>query len=313
MLRKAGPWLLGRVGELLYTLVVLVACLWLLFPGKTARDLLVRSLNAALPQLQWRVGTIGFGLPGELRLDGIEGREAGGEAALLRIDRLQVRPDLAALVRERRLRATFLLEVAGGTVRGRLGPAPQGAEVQVEGTVQGVRLADLALLERRLQRGLQGTAAAEFTAAIRRSPLALSALSATARVDNGRVGLKQPVLGHTFVPFARAAASLRLRDGRLELTEGSVDSNLFAGTFSGDLRPRPDLAASPITLSGSLQPRSEFFSAAGVSPGALAEVRSRLRDRPLPFRVSGNLGNPGIHFEEFSMLFDTLSKESRSP
>ena len=63
------------------------------------------------------------------------------------------------------------------------------------------------------------------------------------------------------------------------------------------LRPRPDLAASPITLSGSPQPRSEFFSAAGVSPGALAEVRSRLRDRPLPFRVSGNLGNPGIHFD----------------
>jgi hypothetical protein len=29
--------------------------------------------------------------------------------------------------------------------------------------------------------------------------------------------------------------------------------------------------------------------------------------------VSGALQDPGLHFEEFSLLFDALSKESRSP
>ena len=191
-------------------------------------------------------------------------------------------------------------------------PRP-GAELRIEGTLQGVRLDDLAILERRLQRGLQGTAAADFTATVRRSPLALTGLSATARLENGRIDLRQPVLGHGFVPFSRVGVSLLLQGERLALTDGTVDSNLFAGTFAGDLRLRPDPAASLITLTGSLQPRSEFFSAAGLSSAVLTEIRTRLRDRPLPFRVSGALGDPGVHFEEFSLLFDALSKEARTP
>ena len=78
MFRTVCAWILGRVGYLLYTLVVLVVCLWLLFPGSTARELFVRALNAAVPQLEWRVQTIAFELPDALRLRGMEGRAAGG-------------------------------------------------------------------------------------------------------------------------------------------------------------------------------------------------------------------------------------------
>ena len=314
MFRTVCAWILGRVGYLLYTLIVLVVCLWLLFPGSTARELFVRALSAAVPQLEWRVQTIAFEGPDALRLRGMEGRAAGGGGEpLLRIDSLTLRPDLMALVRQRRLQAAWQAELAGGTVQGQLQLPRPGTELRVEGTLQGVRLDGLAILERRLQRGLQGTAAAEFTATVRRSPLALTGLSATARLENGRIDLRQPVLGHGFVPFSRAAVSLRLQGDQLALTDGTVDSNLFAGTFAGDLRLGPDPAASLITLTGSLQPRSEFFSAAGLSSDVLTEIRTRLRDRPLPFRVSGALGDPGVHFEEFSLLFDALSKEARTP
>jgi hypothetical protein len=115
------------------------------------------------------------------------------------------------------------------------------------------------------------------------------------------------------VPLARAAVKLRLEGKRLALTDGTVESNLFTGTFAGDLRLHPDPGSSLITLAGSLSPRSEFFSAAGGDSAGLQTIRSRLRDRPLPFRVSGALQDPGLHFEEFSLLFDALSKESRSP
>jgi hypothetical protein len=158
--------------------------------------------------------------------------------------------------------------------------------------MQGVRLDDVAVVEQRLQRRMQGTAAADFTATIRRRPLALTALDATARLEEGRIDLRRPVLGHGSVPLARAAATLRLEGERLVLTDGAVESNLLAG---------------------SLSPRSEFFSAAGGDSAGLQAIRSRLRDRPLPFRVSGALQDPGLHFEEFSLLFDALSKESRSP
>ena len=99
----------------------------------------------------------------------------------------------------------------------------------------------------------------------------------------------------------------------MALTDGTVESNLFSGTFAGDLRLRPDPGASLVTLTGSLSPRSEFFSAAGGDSAGLQAIRTRLRDRPLPFRVTGALRDPGVHFEEFSLLFDALSKESSSP
>jgi type II secretion system protein N len=314
MFAKACAWLLARIGELFYTLVVLVVCLWLLFPAATARDLLVRAVGAAVPQLQWQVRTMAVELPGVLRLGGVEGRGPGGDGEpLVRIDSLTLRPDLAALLGQRRLQAAWRAEMAGGTVQGLVQLSRSAAELRVEGTMQGVRLDDVAVVEQRLQRRMQGTAAADFTATIRRRPLALTALDATARLEEGRIDLRRPVLGHGSVPLARAAATLRLEGERLVLTDGAVESNLFTGTFAGDLRLHPDPGASLITLAGSLSPRSEFFSAAGGDSAGLQAIRSRLRDRPLPFRVSGALQDPGVHFEEFSLLFDALSKESRSP
>lgn len=314
MFRTVCAWILGRVGYLLYTLVVLVVCLWLLFPGSTARDLFVSALNAAVPQLEWRVQAITFELPDVLRLSGVEGREAGGGGEpLLRLDSLTLRPDLAALMRQRRLQAAWRAELAGGTVQGLVQLPRSTAELRVEGTMQGVRLDDVAVVAQRLQRKVQGAAAADFAATLRRRPLALTALDATARLEEGRIDLRQPVLGHGFVPLARAAVTLRLEGERLALTEGTVESSLFTGTFAGDLRLRSDPGASLVTLTGSLSPRSEFFSAAGGDSAGLQAIRTRLRDRPLPFRVSGALQDPGVHFEEFSLLFDALSKESRSP
>ncbi|MDX9834590.1 MAG: type II secretion system protein GspN [Desulfobulbus sp.] len=305
-------WLVGRVGYLLYTLAVLVVCLWLLFPGRTARELLVRALNTAAPQLDWRVETITGELPGVLHLAGMEGHELGrGGDPVLRVDSLTLRPDLVTLVRQRLLQVAWRLEMAGGAVHGQLYLPRPGSELRVEGVMEGVRLAELVILEHRLQRGLQGTAAADFTATVHSVPLSLTGLSATARVEDGRIDLKQPVLGHGFVPFGRVEVSLSLQDERLELTDGAVDSNLFTGTFTGDLRLGHDPATSQMTLTGSLQPRPEFFSAAGGDSVALQAIRARLRDRSLPFRISGELSNPDVHFEEFSMLFDALSTESR--
>jgi hypothetical protein len=41
----------------------------------------------------------------------------------------------------------------------------------------------------------------------------------------------------------------------------------------------------------------------------LKVIRTQLKDKTVPFRVSGDLYNPGIHFEEFSLLFQSLEKE----
>ena len=130
MFAKACAWLLARIGELLYTLVVLVVCLWLLFPAATARDLLVRAAGAAVPQLRWQVRTMAVEMPGVLRLSGVEGWAPGGGEPLVRIDSLTLRPDLGILVGQRRLQAAWRAELAGGTVQGLVMQALIAGDVQ---------------------------------------------------------------------------------------------------------------------------------------------------------------------------------------
>ena len=78
--------------------------------------------------------------------------------------------------------------------------------------------------------------------------------------------------------------------------------------------PGPDVtvvADAADVAASTAAPTSLAASAASAAGGRSG--RPRLRDRPLPFRVTGALRDPGVHFEEFSLLFDALSKESSSP
>lgn len=69
-----------------------------------------------------------------------------------------------------------------------------------------------------------------------------------------------------------------------------------------------DLALSQLDLKGTMQPKTKFFKGLDNTV-ALQAFRVQLKDNSLPFRVSGDLSNPGIHFEEYSMHVQTLEKE----
>ena len=312
MLTKLGRWIVSGLGYLLFTLVALGLCLWRLFPKDGVHRLLVRSLNAALPEVQWRVGSAAFAFPLAVRLDRIEGYARGDNAKpLLLIDHLTVAPDMGEAVRAQRLKAAYSLALAKGTVVGTLSMQDRKSGMRVDGTLQGVHLPELAALIRPLQREVQGVLAGSFDGVIQSSPVPVQELNAKVRVENGRLELKQPVLGNTVLPFAQVSATLALKGQQLQLTEGMVDSKLFAGAFTGEVRLRKDFPASTLAVKGSLQPRPELFKGVAVKAASLQAVRMQFKDRPLPFRLSGELRAPAIHFEEFAVLLKTLEKESK--
>ena len=133
-------------------------------------------------------------------------------------------------------------------------------------------------------------------------------MEAKLSVDKGRVGLKQPVLGHTVIPFSRATMTLQGPGKAMQLKQGTVDSELLNGQFSGEIKLEQGPGANQLDIRGAVQPRSEFFK--GVNNAvALQAFRAQLKNGALPFRISGDLYHPGIHFEEFSQLFQSLEKE----
>lgn len=309
MIRKTLAWLAAWIGYLVYTLAVLAVLLWLLFPQEKVRDLIVRQLNAVSPGLHWKVSTSSLRLSDGITLQAIEGYEQGTTSKpLIRIESLHLRPDIKESMNTKRLVLAYDLDFAKGTVAGTLVLQRKSREVLFNGTMRGLQLDAVQMLSRQLQRKVQGTVSGSFRGTMATVPFAVAAMAADLQVENGQAELKQPVLGNAVIPFSRATVAVQLKDGKVNMEHGTVQSQLFTGTFSGEIKPGRDVAASTLAIRGALNPQAEFFRRIR-NPMAVQTLRSQLKGKSLPFQVSGTLQNPGIYFEEYSMLFESLQKE----
>lgn len=302
---------LHRLGALLaylgFALGLALLFLWLLLPRQALPDLMAGALNRAWPQLRWQVRSLSLRLPEGLRLAGVEGYGTGlDKAPQVRIDSLTVRPDLAVLVRSGRPQAHYRLVLARGEVTGTVGLEDWNRGLRLAGTMAGVELAELPLLARFLGRDIDGTLAATFKGVL--ATAGGGALEGELAVANGRLALRRPVLAHRSLPFSRATVQLRANGPSLQLDQGQVESELFSGQFAGAVTWPPDQPLGRIRIQGQLQPRPLFFK--GVSSGAVLQLlRSQLKDNTLPFRISGSPDDPGLIFEEYAVLFQSLQKE----
>ncbi|WP_319588007.1 type II secretion system protein GspN [uncultured Desulfobulbus sp.] len=309
MLRKALGWVGRSVGYLLYALGLIGLLLWLLFPQEAVRRYLEASLNRVSPTLRWQIEGVALEIPEGLTLRAIGGYEKGeGKIPLLRINSLTLRPNIAESLQAGRPQVGYWLTAGKGTVAGIVRMTDWQKVLQVEGTVQDSQLTDFPLLSRQLGRTLQGSISGTFTGTILLAKGEMAELEARLKVANGRLGLKRPILGHTELPFSQGTFTLRGHGDKLELAQGRVESELFGGQFSGTITMHRDLALSQLDLKGTMQPKTKFFKGLDNTV-ALQAFRVQLKDNSLPFRVSGDLSNPGIHFEEYSMHVQTLEKE----
>jgi len=305
--RRLGGWF----GYLFFALLLLVFFLWLLFPKEALPRLLVQYLNGAYPQLSWQIRSVSWQFPEGVRLGGIEGYGVQEtNKPRLRVDLLELRPDISGMWKAKRPRAGYRLLLAKGVVAGTMQLDNWHAGLQVDGTVAGVQLTECPLLARALDRELRGTLSATFKGLLPLTADQHGEMEASVSIDNGRLALRRPILAHRILPFSRATVLLQRRGDVLRLAQGQVESELFNGQFSGDIGLLREPTAGRIDITGTLQPRPEFFK--GVSSGAVLRlIRTQLKDNLLPFRLSGDLYDPGIGFEEYSMLFQTLEKELR--
>jgi type II secretion system protein N len=308
MLKKMCIWLGGRIGYLLYTLIVLVVFLWLLFPEASLHRLIVRALNNISPDVTWQMDSAVLRMPGHLVLETIAGYDADeAQQPLVRIDALWLKPDMGASLRTGTMQADYHLRLAGGTVTGTLILEDEGV-VHLAGTVGNVQLGEIKALVRSLQRAIEGALSGSFTGRVRTQGLNIEEMRGTLRLETGRMALNRPILKHQWLPFDRIEMALVTLEDTIRIEDGKVEAEFFSGQFSGETKVRRPLEESQLDIQGSLQPRPGFFSK--VDNAVLLEaIRNRLRDKELPFLLSGEAGDPSIYFHEFSMLFEALEQE----
>ena len=311
MITRVLTWLFAKCGYVLYTLAALALVLWLLFPQEKVQRLVVQGLNASFPRLVWQVQAFDVGLTDGVELRSIDGFEPGNTTKpLVRIDFLRFTPDLRESLKQKKIAGRYEVHAGKGTVAGTLHYQHDTKALAVTGAIQGLQLSEIELLGRQLQRNVQGTVSGTFEASAQVADRQFTALEAQLKAENGRVDLKQPVLGNAFIPYQQATVAIHVKDGKVLLDQGSVESKLLTGSYAGEIRLRPDLVASTVSLKGSINPRPEFFKGIG-NAAVIQNIRQQMKGKPLTFQMSGTLQSPSIYFDEYAMLFETLSKERK--
>jgi type II secretion system protein N len=308
MVKKVCFWLGGRIGYLLYTLLLLALFLWLLFPEAAVQRLSVRALNTLSPDMTWQMGSAALQQPGTLVFAVITGYDSNeARQPLVQIDAFHLQPKPGISLRTGDPQAAYHLQLAGGTVSGTLIVEKDGW-LRLTGTIEKVQIARIKVWEPSLQRTVEGELFGSFAGRVRVHGLELEGMQGIVRLENGQIELKRAILKHQWLPFDRIVMELEPHGDSIRIKSGEINSAFFSGQFSGETRIRHPLEQSQLDLRGTLQPRPGFFSR--VNNAVMLEaVRNRLGDRELPFLVSGEAGEPSIHFHEFSMLFEALEQE----
>ncbi len=308
MLKKACKGLISWAGYMLYALVLLLLALWLLFPRETLRRQLVQYLDNAYPELNWQVQSLALQIPEGMVLQGIKGCGKQAETPLVQLDTLVLRPCITKMLHTRRLEVEYRILVGKGIIGGNLQKNSGTMGWHFGGTIRGGQLAEYSMLSRLLQRNIEGIVTADFGGTVQPSPGGTFDLEANLRIENGRLGLKQPIFEQTSLPFSQITIGLHTHGATLHIEQGVIESELLSGQCTGEIYVEQTPAASRLDIRGTLQPQPFFFKSV-TNARILESVRAQLAKGPLPFQVSGELHNPGIHFEEFSLLFQSLEEE----
>ena len=289
---------LSLLGYLTYSLVVLVAMLWLLFPAEALRSRIEAELQAIRPDLQWNIGELRPAFPAALQLSDITIREIASGNELFRVKSLFVRPDLRAYLQGGKLSSAYGIVLPSGRIEGRLTLQKKKHVLLYNGTVTGIHLAEIHGLSEKLDRSLSGVLSGDFTGTGQLHDPGSIVLEGMGRVVQGTISFKEPVLGMDQLAFTEVSSWFHYGSGEMQLLDGRLRSRLLTGTFTGTVQLKTMvLNRSELRLQGTLVPRSEFLAGLGEEVDVKLLKKQLQRGGGLPFSVNGTVQQPGIIFK----------------
>lgn len=307
MLRKVVRWVGSVIGYGLFTGVVLLSCLWFLFPEKPVRRYLTETLNTLSPEIQWSLGQIVVHPLLGLKVSNIEIIDTHGEnSSLLTIETLSIRPLIAEILTQRKPVISYYMEMYDGETHGRA-IWVENEMLEWQGQAEQIDLAAIKIIVEQLKRQVKGKMTAKYSGSLSLTDYQPK-LQANLIFADGEIPFAQPLLGHSLLPFSQMDMKLELVGDQCILTDGEIVSVLLKGRFEGEVGFAKSLPMSSIEVTGEIDPRPELFGLV-KNKVALDAMRSVLSGKALPFTISGELGQPGLDFDEFSMHISALQQE----
>ncbi|MFW5640416.1 MAG: type II secretion system protein GspN [Thermodesulfobacteriota bacterium] len=276
----------------LYTIIVLTAFLYLLFPSEEIKKYLAFKVSTARPGYALNIDQVRPAFPPGLRLASADLLE--GENPVLTIDEIRISPRLLSLLGSEPT-VDFTGRLYSGIFRGNGSLLEGNSEtegpdrIRVDADLTDIHLEEIDPLRNMSTHSVSGN----LTGKIRYlgNPVS-SAAEADLNVADCTIEFGTPLFNLAQISFAAIDAKLTLQDMKqLEVKECVAKGSQLGGDVSGAVTLRDPPENSTLNLSGTVKPHTSLVAKLGEGVVSLLFRKNR-GETAFPFRITGTLAQP---------------------
>ncbi len=276
----------------LFTLVVVVVCLVLLFPRDKFLGWASSYLEQKIPGVEVSMGDIKYVHPLKLRLYELSLADDQKEWELP-VDTLLVSVEPRFPIDHIGVVGVLF----GGDLRFDLGLDSNKRLELRHLQVSEFLLTELKLIEQTMARPVQGIASLSGRATLDpRRPSDLRFIGSL-QIREFVAPLKRPVLDETEVRFDLVSADIVINGPVVDFTGGSAAGPLFAGGFSGQIYGASPLGRSRLDFRGDLTPQPPLLEKHPTLAEPLRAYFNRYGREYIPYRIEGTFAEPLFSFD----------------
>ncbi len=277
---------------LFYAVVLTAVLLVVRFPKETLLAQAERKVEEKLTDYTCEIGDIKYIYPFSVLIEEVAIVHTGN-GSQLPVNRVLITADLKNLM----TRFEMSLELLGGTMTTGVVLHPESDRVELPTlAISGVNLKDVGFIEQDLSRGVDGTVELSGRYLGSSSDLAGGEFSGTVRVKDFQMELKRPILQSTQVVFTEIRTFAQLRNGLVEVVDGTATGPFYDGDFTGSVRLSRLWRASVLALSGTLSPKQEYIEKDRQVARAVALLYRKYKSSTIPYKLTGSFEDPVFAF-----------------
>jgi len=287
--RSGWYWL----GCTFYALLLLVVLLYVRFPAAKVQEYIEKSIPTAIPGIQAAPGIISYSFPVTLHLDKLAvSRESGGEEIAV-LENISLSPVPTGLGLEYSLNG----DIYGGNFHSTLRLAPRARAFTVDDLeIVRVPLERSGFLQSVLQRDLHGTLDFQGSCFVPLAEKKGSTLQGRVIVHDGGFLLRQPIFSLREIHMETMEFEVAYEAEVLKVLDGSLKGAELHAGFSGELTTVGRFEDWEMVIEGNMLPQQGFTEQNRQVARVVTRLQKQFRKNDLPYKLTGNIGNPRFRF-----------------
>lgn len=276
---------------MVYAILLTGLLLYLRYPEGKVEKYLAAKLSSISGGSRVVIGACHYGLPVIFRCESLRFTDEDSGDILALVDRVAITPKLSGWGMKYAAKG----EMAGGTftTEARISFGKERLELN-DITVNGVELAEVPLLQQNMQRELRGRI--DYSGSLSLEGGRVESQEGSLTVRNGVLPYRQQILLVKEQEMAPFALQMSYQQGKLLLSNGSLESGTLTYSFNGELITQGAMENWAMKVTGTLTPSAEYMAGNPAVQRIVRRLKRQFAGDEIPFMVSGNMRVPRFRF-----------------